>query len=124
MGVIQDPQGAYFIAWEPGERPGASLVNAPGALVWNDLQSPDIDASASFYGELFGWGLEEFDAMPDRYLMIKVGEASNGGIRGLGVRCLRGRDDALESAAFVARDHVARSRSSNPAPPAIAWIRK
>src|SRR5581483_1078844 len=39
MGVIQDPQGAYFCVWEPREHHGASLVNAHGALSWNDLSS-------------------------------------------------------------------------------------
>ena len=32
MGVVQDPQGAYFLAWEPKTHIGASLINAPGAL--------------------------------------------------------------------------------------------
>src|SRR5437763_2504283 len=54
MGVVQDPQGAYFMVWEPKSNIGASLVNIPGAFTWNELASPDIDASASFYGELFG----------------------------------------------------------------------
>ena len=43
MAVIQDPQGAFFMLWEPREHVGAALVNAPGALVWNELQSPDLD---------------------------------------------------------------------------------
>lgn len=40
MAVIQDPQGAYFMLWEPRGHFGAALVNAPGALVWNELPSP------------------------------------------------------------------------------------
>ena len=54
MAVIQDPQGAFF--WS-GSRaaPGADLVNAPGALCWNELGTPDMDGSAAFYGDLFGW---------------------------------------------------------------------
>ena len=58
-------------------------MNAPGALVWNELQSPDLDASASFYGDLFGWKMEQFAGMQARYLSIKNGEASNGGMREL-----------------------------------------
>src|ERR1700680_1057572 len=34
MGVVQDPQGAYFLMWEPKQQFGASLVNPPGALSW------------------------------------------------------------------------------------------
>jgi predicted enzyme related to lactoylglutathione lyase len=83
MAVIQDPQGAYFMPWEPRDHIGASLVNVPGALVWNELQSPDVDASATFYGDLFGWKLEESTGTQERYLMIKNGDAYNGGIREL-----------------------------------------
>ena len=39
MAVVQDPQGAFFMVWQPKEHIGASLVNAPGALVWNELAS-------------------------------------------------------------------------------------
>jgi predicted enzyme related to lactoylglutathione lyase len=83
MAVIRDPQGAYFFLWEPRMRQGATLVNAPGALVWNELQSPDLDASAAFYDDLFGWQTEQVPAMPTRYLSIKNGEAANGGMREL-----------------------------------------
>jgi uncharacterized protein len=82
MAVIQDPQGAFFMLWQPGDHKGAQLVNAPGALVWNELQSPDIDASAAFYGSLFGWETEPMEG-PERYLTIKNAGANNGGIRAL-----------------------------------------
>ena len=83
MAVIQDPQGAFFMLWQPREHIGAELVNAPGALVWNELQSSDLDASASFYSELFGWQIEQAPGMQDRYLSIKNGDANNGGMREL-----------------------------------------
>src|SRR5213080_1352134 len=31
----------------------------PGTPSWVDLGSPDVDASARFYGELFGWEAAE-----------------------------------------------------------------
>jgi hypothetical protein len=81
MGVVQDPQGAFVLAWEPKRHIGASLVNAPGALSWNELASPDLDASAAFYGELLGWSTEPFDS-PTPYLIIKNSEDhTNGGMR-------------------------------------------
>jgi len=43
MAVIQDPQGAFFMVWEPRGNIGADLVNAPGALCWNELYVPDIE---------------------------------------------------------------------------------
>jgi predicted enzyme related to lactoylglutathione lyase len=81
MAVIQDPQGAYVMVWEPREHIGAGLVNAPGALAWNELQSPDLDASAAFYGALFGWEVQDAPGMTERYLAIKNGSANNGGMR-------------------------------------------
>jgi uncharacterized protein len=83
MAVIQDPQGAYFMLWQPREHIGASLVNAPGALVWNELQSPDLEESAAFYSDLFGWKVEQAEGMQDAYLSIKNGAANNGGMREL-----------------------------------------
>lgn len=85
MAVIQDPQGAYFELWQPKAHIGASLVNAPGALVWNELGSPDLDASSAFYTALFGWDVAPFDSGDggggEPYLAIKNGAANNGGIR-------------------------------------------
>jgi predicted enzyme related to lactoylglutathione lyase len=79
MSVIADPTGAALCLWEPRTNIGASLVNTPGALTWNDLVTPDADAAASFYGSLFGWTTEE---MPNAggYRVIRNGERSNGGI--------------------------------------------
>ena len=79
MAVVADPTGAALCLWEPRRHIGAALVNAPGAMTWNDLVTPDPDAAASFYGALFGWTTEE---MPEAggYRVIKNGERSNGGI--------------------------------------------
>jgi len=83
MAVIQDPQGAYFMVWEPKLHIGASVVNAAGALSWNELATPDINASAEFYGELFGWKYETYEGMAMPYMVIQTADGnSNGGLRG------------------------------------------
>ena len=82
MAVIQDPQGAFFMPWEAKQHHGASLVNARGALSWNELASVDPDASAEFYREMFGWKIEPFEGMQMTYLGIQNSEGhGNGGIR-------------------------------------------
>ncbi len=87
MAVIQDPQGAFFEIWQPRSHIGAALVNATGALVWNELSSPDLDGSKAFYSSLFGWEIAPFEAGGadagdgQPYLAIKNGSANNGGIR-------------------------------------------
>ncbi len=79
MSVIADPTGAVLSLWEPRAHIGAAVVNQPGTLTWNDLVSPDPDAAAAFYGELFGW---TFMDIPDSggYRVIRNGERSNGGL--------------------------------------------
>jgi uncharacterized protein len=81
MAVIQDPQSAFFIVWEPRDHFGAGLVNAPGAFCWNELAAADLDTAPDFYAQLFGWRTEPFEGGPMRYLTIKNGSATNGGMR-------------------------------------------
>jgi uncharacterized protein len=83
MAVIQDPQGAHFLLWQANRHIGAALVNAPGAFSWNELASPDLDASKAFYSSLFDWTVEPFEGGPQPYLTIKNGDGNNGGIREL-----------------------------------------
>ena len=61
MAVIADPEGAVFGIWQPGSFSGAELVNEPGSLSWNELNTRDPEAAESFYGDLFGWSFAEMD---------------------------------------------------------------
>ena len=53
--VFTDPEGAAFSVWEAKKHRGAELVNDPGAVVFNNLNTRDVEAARSFYGSLFGW---------------------------------------------------------------------
>jgi predicted enzyme related to lactoylglutathione lyase len=79
--VIQDPQGAYLLVWQPRDHIGARLVNAPGALCWNELGSPDMEGSARFYGELFGWKTTPMEGDMPYLVIVNSDGRSNGGIR-------------------------------------------
>jgi predicted enzyme related to lactoylglutathione lyase len=83
MAVMQDPQGAFFMVWQPNRHIGARLVNAPGALVWNELASSDLDGARAFYAGLFGWELESSELGDAPYLMIRNAGRGNGGMRGM-----------------------------------------
>jgi len=61
MAVFADPAGAVFGIWQPGTFPGAGLVNEPGALAWNELNTRDLAGAKSFYGAVFGWDFEDND---------------------------------------------------------------
>jgi len=79
MAVITDPAGAPLCVWEPRAHIGATLVNTPGALTWNDLLTSDPEGAADFYGRLFGWTFEEIPGAGG-YRTIRNGERMNGGI--------------------------------------------
>jgi predicted enzyme related to lactoylglutathione lyase len=83
MGVIQDPQGAFFLVWQAKNHIGAGLVNAHGALSWNELHVPDLDAAKQFYGGLFGWTMEPFEGSPVPYLIIQNQGQGNGAMTSL-----------------------------------------
>jgi uncharacterized protein len=82
MAVVQDPQGAWFLLWQPRDHIGAGLVNAPGALSWNELGSPDLEGSAKFYGDLVGWTTTPMEGSDPPYLVISTADGhTNGGMR-------------------------------------------
>lgn len=55
MAVLTDPEGAAFCVWQAMQHKGAQVVNEPGSLNFNGLNTRDADGARSFYGSLFGW---------------------------------------------------------------------
>ena len=55
MAVFADPEGAAFRVWEARATQGADVVNEPGALNFNDLNTRDPETASAFYGAVFGW---------------------------------------------------------------------
>jgi uncharacterized protein len=41
--------------WQAREHRGAAIVNEPGSLNFNDLNTRDLDRAGRFYGAVFGW---------------------------------------------------------------------
>jgi hypothetical protein len=80
MAVIQDPTGAFLNLWEEKGHIGAGVVNVPGALTWNDLNTTDPQKASDFYGELFGWTFQKVDDATE-YWVIQNDGRSNGGLR-------------------------------------------
>ena len=70
-----------------GESIGATLVNDPGSLTWNELSSTDVPKAIEFYETLFGWNVEEIDTgdFPPYWSIGHDGGAGgrNGGMREL-----------------------------------------
>jgi uncharacterized protein len=57
--IYADPAGATFRVWQARRRPGAQVVNSPGAWNFSDLRAGDPSVDAAFYVELFGWEVED-----------------------------------------------------------------
>jgi len=53
--VFTDPEGAAFCIWQAKEHRGALIVNEPGAVNFNDLNTRDVEGAKAFYGAVFGW---------------------------------------------------------------------
>ena len=53
--VVQDPQGAVFIAFEPSTEMEVNDPPSPGEFSWHELITTDREAAFRFYQELFGW---------------------------------------------------------------------
>ena len=55
--VVSDPNGTRVALRAPAAR--HSKRPAHGTLAWGELITDDVDTSAAFYREVFGWGLTE-----------------------------------------------------------------
>ncbi|GAA2374854.1 VOC family protein [Streptomyces cuspidosporus] len=83
MLVAADPTGAVFGVWEPRDFPGAGLVNEPGALIWNELNTTDPEAAAAFYEAALGLVAAPMEGAED-YFSLSVEGRPVGGMRPLG----------------------------------------
>ena len=57
----------------PAISDSATDRHMPGRWVWMDLLTPDLDASARFYQEVFDWRFEPLAGREDRYLLVQAG---------------------------------------------------
>jgi predicted enzyme related to lactoylglutathione lyase len=80
MSTIQDPTGAVFCPWQARRAIGAEVVNGPGALSLNQLNTSDPEAAQRFYADLFGWRFEKVPDTETPYWGIYRGERLNGGM--------------------------------------------
>jgi hypothetical protein len=87
MAIFSDPTGAVFGIWQPGTFTGASVVNEPGALSWNELNTRDLGAAEDFYGAVFGWTFETQEmGAAGSYTTIELGGSPVGGILNMSER--------------------------------------
>lgn len=51
-----------------------------GAFSWNELMTTDVEAAKAFYGDLFGWTLEDMQTNDMTYTMAKTGDREVAGL--------------------------------------------
>jgi predicted enzyme related to lactoylglutathione lyase len=82
MTVAQDPTGAAFGVWQANQMIGAELANEPGALNWNQCQTPDPARAAEFYAAALGFGVDEVDVGTDEpFRVLQVEGKPVAGVR-------------------------------------------
>jgi predicted enzyme related to lactoylglutathione lyase len=83
MAVLQDPTGAVFAIWQAKDAIGAEVVNVPGSLTMNQLNTTDTEAAERFYAELFGWRAEQVAAGEQAFWSLYNRDRLNGAMMAL-----------------------------------------
>jgi len=82
MAVVADPAGAGFGLWQARDFPGAGIVNEPGAIVWNELNTADRDAVSPFYSRVAKLTTGPMEGADD-YFSLSAGDRVVGGLQDL-----------------------------------------
>jgi predicted enzyme related to lactoylglutathione lyase len=54
MFFAADPTGAQIGFWEAGTHQGSGIINEPGTMIWNELQTNDVPTAVAFYEAVTG----------------------------------------------------------------------
>jgi predicted enzyme related to lactoylglutathione lyase len=78
MSFVMDPSGAPVALWQAGQHIGATLVNEPGTINWNELITGDPGVAA-FYSTVLGMTTSTMDMGTGPYTTFEVGGQPVGG---------------------------------------------
>jgi uncharacterized protein len=76
--VFTDPEGAAFRVWEAKQHKGARVVNDPGSVNFNGLNTRDVEGAKSFYGSVFGWQTLSIDGGLEMWTLRGYGDHLEG----------------------------------------------
>ncbi|MEU5211573.1 VOC family protein [Streptomyces sp. NPDC020742] len=80
MAITADPTGAVFGIWQAGDFHGAGIVNEHGALIWNELNTTDPSAAATFYRSALGIESNPMEGA-ENYYALTVNDRPVGGMQ-------------------------------------------
>lgn len=86
MAAFTDFEGAAFRVWQAKEHKGARIVNEPGSLNFNGLNTRDPEGAKSFYGSVFGWETLDFGGGAEMWRLPGYGHFLKQSDPGLGKR--------------------------------------
>jgi len=78
MAFVIDPGGAPVALWQANQHIGATLVNEPGALTWNELITTDPSVPL-FYQQVLGLTTSTMDMGSGEYTLFEAGGQQVGG---------------------------------------------
>src|SRR5580658_3573012 len=78
MAFVLDPSGAAVAFWQASQHIGATLVNEPGTVTWNELITTDPSAAA-FYEQVLGVTTSVMDMGAGEYTLFEVDGQMVGG---------------------------------------------
>ena len=78
MAFVIDPSGAAVALWQANQHIGATLVNEPGTVGWNELVTTNPDA-IEFYTHLLGVTTSSMDMGDGAYTLFEVNGQMVGG---------------------------------------------
>jgi predicted enzyme related to lactoylglutathione lyase len=74
MAFVLDPGGAGVALWQAKGHMGATLVNEPGCLIWNELVTSDVERALPFYADVVGLSSETVEMGGSPYALLKAGD--------------------------------------------------
>ena len=72
MAVFAHPAAGVLGVWQAGRHTGAELVDEPGTLNWNELQTRDVDGAKAFGAAVFGWEPDDQEFGGTTYTVFNV----------------------------------------------------
>ncbi|GAA2722717.1 MULTISPECIES: VOC family protein [Streptomyces] len=78
MAVVADSTGAVFGLWQAKEFIGSQVVNEPGAVVWNELNTADPDTAARFYQQTLGLSAAPMEEVEGYFSLQAAGRVVGG----------------------------------------------
>ncbi|MFG2888285.1 VOC family protein [Streptomyces sp. NPDC048248] len=82
MAIVSDPTGAVFGLWQGRDFRGAGVVNEPGAIIWNELNTSDPETATSFYANALGIQAAPMEG-GEGYFSLSAGGRMVGGMQNL-----------------------------------------